>query len=109
MAYKDYRFVPQAQLDIEQALNYIINEFGDRGAAKKLYDGIFKTIERIRLFPESCELVDNKLIKNKNVRRALVDNYLLFYLYDQISEMVIVLRFVHSRRSLVELLKEVSM
>ena len=109
MAYKDYKFTPQAVSDIEQAIDYIINEFGDRVAAKKLYDGIFKTIERIRLFPESTELVDNKLIKNKNVRRALVDNYLLFYLYDQISEMVIVLRFVHSRRSLVELLQEVSL
>ena len=109
MAYKDYKFTPQAVSDIEQAIDYIINEFGDRVAAKKLYDGILKTIERIRLFPESSELVDNKLIKNKNVRKTLVGKFLLFYLYDQANAIVIVLRFVHGKRSLVELLQEVSL
>ena len=54
MAYKDYRFVPQAQLDIEQALNNIINEFGDRGAAKKLYDGILKRLKEFAYFQKAA-------------------------------------------------------
>lgn len=107
MAYRNYIFTPLAKRDIEQAIEYIIHEFGDKEAAKRLYDGIFKTIEKIRLFPESYQLVDNKLIKNRNVRRALVGNYLLFYLYDEKNSMVVVLRFVHEKRSLVELLNEV--
>ena len=109
MAYRNYKFTPLAKTDIEQAIEYIINEFGDKGAAKRLYDGIFKTIEKIRLFPESYQLIDNKLIKNNNVRRASVGNYLLFYLYDEINSIVVVLRFVHGKRSLVELLNEVSL
>ena len=109
MAYKDYRFTPLAERDINQAIEYIIKEFDDLGAAKRLYDGILKTIERIRLFPESCELVDNELIKNQNVRRALVGNYLLFYLYDRAQSLVVILRFVFGKRSLVQLLKEVSL
>ena len=109
MAYNDYRFTPLARRDIEQAIEYIINEFGDKGAAKRLYDGVFKAIERIRLFPESCALVTNKLIKNKNIRRALVDNYLLFYLYDKAQSTIVILRFIYGKRSLTELLNEVSL
>ena len=103
-----YRFAPQAEFDIEQAFEYIMYEFGDKGAAKKLYDDILKTVERICLFPESCELVDNRIIKNSNVRRALVGNYLLFYLFDQVRSTVVFLRFVYGKRSFIELLNEVS-
>lgn len=109
MAYRNYKFTPLAKTDIEQAIEYIINEFGDKGATKRLYDGIFKAIEKIRLFPESYQLIENKLIKNKNVRRALVGNYSLFYLYDEVNSLIVILRFVHGKRSLVELLNEVSL
>lgn len=109
MASNSYRFTPQAKFDIEQAITYIIKEFDDKNAAKKLYDNLFNAIERIRLFPESCEAVDNTLIKNKNVRRALVGNYLLFYLYNQAKSEIVVLRFIYGKRSLLELLKEISL
>ena len=109
MAYKNYKFTPQVKKDIDQAIDYIVNELGDVNAAKKLFGDILKTIERICLFPESCEAVDNKLIKNKNVRRALVNNYLLFYILDYKNSAIIFIRFIYGRRSIIELLKEVSL
>ena len=63
MVSNDISFTPQAEIDIDQAIGYIINEFGDKGAAKKLYEALLHTIDRIRSFPESSELVENKLIK----------------------------------------------
>ena len=109
MAYRDYKFTHLAKIDIEQAIEYIINEFGNKRAAKQLYDGIFKTIEKIRLFPESYKLVDNLLIKNNKVRRALVKKYALFYLYDETNSLIVILRFVYGKRSLIELLEKVSL
>lgn len=109
MAYNSYRFTPQAKSDIEQAIKYIIEEFGNKSAAKSLYDSIFETIKRICLFPESCEAVDNSLIKNKNVRRALVGSYLLFYLYNQPKSEIVILRFIYEKRLLFELIKEISL
>ena len=108
MVSSDIRFTPQAEIDVNQAISYIIDEFGDKGAAKKLCDMLLSTIDRIRAFPESCELVDNKLIKSDNVRRALVSNYLLFYLFDKSKSTVVILRFVYCKRSIIELLKEIS-
>ena len=107
-ASKNIVFTHQSESDVNQAIDYIIGEFDDKGAAKKLYDGILQAIERIRLFPESGELVDNKLIKNRNVRKVLVGNYIMFYLFDHVNSTIVILRFVYGKRLIVELLKEVT-
>ena len=108
MVSNNFVFTAQAKIDIEQAFDYIVNEFGDKFAVKILYDELFDAIQRICLFPKSSELVDNELIKKDNVRKTLVNNYLLFYFYDENKSMIVILRFIYGKRSFVDLLKEIA-
>ena len=109
MASNKFVFTKEAEIDIDQAIYYIVNELGDKSGAKRLYDKLFNTIQRICEFPYSSERVENKFIKNKNVRRALIDNYLLFYLFDEDKHLIVLLRFIYGKRSITELIKEISL
>ena len=84
------------------------NEFCDKQAAKKLYDTLLKVVDRVRSFPNSSKLASNELFKTANIRQALVNNYLLFYLYDESKSTVVILRFIYAKRSIADLLKEIS-
>ena len=108
MVSNNIKFTHQAKNDIDQAIAHIINEFCDKQAAKKLYDKLLKVIDRIRSFPNSSKLASNELFKTANIRQALVNNYLLFYLYDESKSTVVILRFIYAKRSIVDLLKEVT-
>ena len=46
MASNKFVFTKEAEIDIDQAIYYIVNELGDKSAAKRLYDKLFYTIQR---------------------------------------------------------------
>ncbi|MCH5158802.1 MAG: type II toxin-antitoxin system RelE/ParE family toxin [Clostridiales bacterium] len=82
MEYENYKclITPQAIEDIEEALAYITNEFDNEIAAKKLFDKITETVDRIALFPRAMPKVKNDGITlGKEYRRADVDNFVLIY------------------------------
>ena len=108
MVSNNIKFTHQAKNDIDQAIAHIINEFCDKQAAKKLYDTLLKVVDRVRSFPNSSKLASNELFKTANIRQALVNNYLLFYLYDESKSTVVILRFIYAKRSIADLLKEIS-
>lgn len=39
----------------------------------------------ITLFPKSAPLINNDYVKNKNIRKILIDNYIAFYDVDDIN------------------------
>ena len=57
------------------------------------------------MFPESCTLVENEFVKRKDIRKSVIDHFLMYYVYDTDSSAIIVLRLVYGRRDLNEILK----
>ena len=45
MASNKFVFTKEAEIDIDQAIYYIVNELGDKSAAKRLYDKLFTTFK----------------------------------------------------------------
>lgn len=71
---------PQAIEDIDETLAYITNELENPDAAKKLFEELEKTFERIALFPYSMAKIRNDDITlGKEYRRAEVNNFVLIY------------------------------
>ena len=45
MASNKFVFTKEAEIDIDQAIYYIVNELGDKSAAKRLYDKLFNLFQ----------------------------------------------------------------
>ena len=55
--------------------------------------------------PFSCPLVHDELLAMKGIRLLSVNNYPVFYVVKESEEAVSVVRFLHTRRDWVNLLK----
>ena len=90
--------------EINNALDYISSDLANPKASKDLYDKLTDVIENMIVFPESYSLVKNNFARNKNIRKAIIDNYLLYYHYDMDNHLITILRFVYAKRDLDKLI-----
>ena len=86
MASKGYDFVltETAETDIDDAFMYISETLGNPDAASDLADGLEKQIDKICKRPLTGKLVENDYLRRPDVRRFLVDNYIAYYIIDEI-------------------------
>lgn len=102
-----YRFTEKAAQDLDQILRYISVDLANPQAAKNLGQLIFEKIDAVRLFPKSGAPVDNEFLIDKAVRKALADNYIIYYKEHPKEKIISVIRIVYSKRNLDEILRNI--
>lgn len=105
MASNSFQFTDIAKEDLDNTLSYISKELCNPAAAKNLFVKIEEAIDRICDFPESCPVVENDYVVSKDIRKAVIDNYIMYYLFQEDKRLVSILRIVYGRRNLDEILK----
>lgn len=95
MDFNRHQFTEKATDDFYEILDYITNTLYNPIAAKKFFAHVFDALDKLCLFPRSCPLVENEFIKRKGVRKALIDNYILYYVYNEVESVIIVLRILY--------------
>lgn len=70
---------PLAKTDLESIFEYIAVDLCNRSAAFDQVAAFKKAFDRICDFPESYPLVENEYVKDKNLRKIVVNNYVAFY------------------------------
>lgn len=73
------KIFPMARLDMEQIFDYIAVELCNPTAAIGQINDFEKAFENICTFPESCPYVNNEYVKDKSLRKLIVNNYIAFY------------------------------
>ena len=73
------KIFPLARLDMEQIFDYIAVELCNPAAAVGQIDDFEKAFENVCLFPESCPRINNEYVKDKSLRKLIVNNYIAFY------------------------------
>ncbi len=53
-------------------------------------------------------LVENEFLQNKNIRRVVADNYIIYYLTDEAQREIIIVRIVYGKRNLEEIYLEIT-
>lgn len=101
-----YRFTRQAETDLTGILQYISEDLSNPSAATALGRKIFASIDDIRQFPQSGIIVDNPFLADKDVRRTLIDNYILYYKAIDAEKIVYIIRIVYAKRNLDEICRE---
>lgn len=94
---KKYRIVIEkyAQKDMMDIYNYSINTLVNKDAAVKLLNKINEKFDMISLFPKSAPLINNEYVKNKNIRKLLIDNYIAFYEVDDLNYEIRIIRIMY--------------
>ena len=73
------KIFPMAILDMEQIFDYIAVELCNATAAIGQINDFEKAFENVCTFPESCPYINNEYVKNKSLRKLIVNNYISFY------------------------------
>jgi len=73
------KIFPLAQQDMEQIFSYIAVELCNPTAAIGQINDFEKAFENVCVFPESCPYVNNEYVKDKSLRKLIVNNYIAFY------------------------------
>lgn len=93
-----------AQKDLESIYNYICNNLVNKEAAIKLLNKINEKFDSIALFPKSAPLIINNYVKNKNIRKLLIDNYIAFYEVDDIKNEIRIIRIMYGMQNYIDVL-----
>lgn len=103
-----YELTQKAAADLDDIVGYIAVELTNPTVASDFVDKLQGVIEEARFFPESGSSVNNELVLNMEVRKKLVGNDMMYYLPDSDEQMIFILRIVHGRRNMDEILRQLN-
>ncbi len=64
---------------MKQIFDYIAVELCNPTAAIEQIDDFEKAFENVCVFPESCPYISNEYVKDKSLRKLMINNYIAFY------------------------------
>lgn len=97
-----YVFTDTAKKDLDSILEYISIKLYNRPAADNLLIQIFNTIDNIVAFPLSYPLVENEYTISNDIRKAVIDNYNLYYVVQ--NDIIKIITIIYNKRDLTELI-----
>lgn len=88
---------PKAQEDLENIFSYIALVLVNPEAASNLIEKFESKFNELLLFPLSYPLIKNKLIFRIDLRKCIVDNYIIVYFYNTKDKLIEVVRVMSTR------------
>ena len=103
-----YHFTKKAEADLEEILSYISIELSNPEAAASFLKDLLAVLASICSVPKIGSIVENEFLPNREIRKSLVGNYVLYYLPDAVEMTIYILRILYGRRNLDELVREIN-
>lgn len=98
------KFTPIASEDLDSIYSYISNNLSAPVAADNLLYKIENDILRLRDFPYSCSYVVDESLKARGYRKLIIDNYIVFYLINEMDKQVVIMRVLYGAQNYQEIL-----
>jgi plasmid stabilization system protein ParE len=87
-----------AEDDIEEIYQYIATVLGEPGIAWKQIERIRDKIGKLSYMPERNPIIQEEPWRFREIRRVNIDNYAAFYVLDNKTATVAVIRVLYARR-----------
>ena len=87
---------------MQSIFEHISTKLCNKTAANKLINEFEEAFARIRAFPQSCPLINNEYVKDKTIRKLIVNSYIVFYRIANLELQII--RVLYGMRNYEELL-----
>ena len=91
-----------AKSDLRLILDYISGELENPKAANDLMNKIEKCISQLKENPLMYTFIDDKKLANLGYRKAVVNNYIMIYRYNESTQVVQIMRFFYGSRNYFE-------
>jgi len=88
--------------DLKGYYSYISENLSNPKAASELLKEFKDAFETIRIFPLSCPLIDNNLIKEEDLRKLIVKKFIVLYLIEDHS--VKIVRIIHTSQDYINII-----
>ena len=95
----------KVEQDIIEAADYIEFTLLNPTAANSLLDAAEEEIGNLSFMPEKHQIIDDPVLKEWKIRMIPVKNYLAFYVIDESSHTVHIVRFLYGRRNWQKILR----
>jgi len=93
-----YVIYPKAQNDLEHVFKYIAEDLSNPEAAMNLIEKFEDKFKELTLFPKAYPVMENKFLIIQNLRKCIVDNFLVIYLYNENNRMIEIVRVIYGRQ-----------
>lgn len=103
---KEYNIVfeiPAAE-DLRGIVDYIAGVLEEPETAQHMYFSIREQIETLRQMPYRNAVVNDEPYKSFGIRKLFVENYIAFYVVDEGTYVVHIIRILYNRREWQDLL-----
>lgn len=90
-------YLPLAQADILNAVEYLVDTLDAPQAAADLLDELDHTVKQISRFPYACELYRTDRPLRDEIRKVPIKGFVLYYAVFQ--DRVEIRRFLHGRKN----------
>ena len=104
-----YQLTSRAVDDVNDIVSYLSVELGNPAAATGFMDLLQSAIAEIRAFPQSGPRVANEFLPSNQVRKIVINNYVMYYQPHPETEMISILRVVYGKRDINEILKKLEL
>lgn len=95
----------RAERDIGDALDDISETLHNPAAARNLLDEAERKLASLSDYPERNPLVHDAILAANGIRIQIIENDIAFYIISDAAKTVTVIRFMHSRRNWMSILK----
>ena len=104
----NYCLTKKAKFDLDEIVSYFAIDLVNHQSASDFISNILNNIYQIRIFPESGFLVQNEFLQVDNIRKILVDSYIMYYKVNMEEKKIYILRIVYGKRNMDEILKNLN-
>ncbi len=104
-----FRLTSTARNDLDDIVAYISLILSNPQAATNFLNKFQNAVNEVCCFVESGPIVDNEFLIGSNVRKKLVGNYIMYYLFNIEQKMIYVVRIVYSKRNIDDIIRNLDM
>ena len=103
-----YHFAKKAESDLDEILSYISIDLSNPDAAASFLKDLQAVLASICSVPKIGRIVENEFFPDREIRKSIVGNYVLYYLPNTEEKIIYILRILYGRRNLDELVREIN-
>lgn len=99
-----YTILPTASFkkELNEIVYYLKNKLKEPKIAKRFYKNVIKNMNSLSFMPERYKRIEEVYNRKKNLRRMLVNNYVIIYEVKKDTSQVFILHIFHGSQNYLE-------